>query len=73
MKELAVEFQENEFTPVLRLNCTGTPLKSRPFAPPSVTLTGFGVSVALVSVIVTLTVLPNVDPPEDPWRLIEEL
>src|SRR5438034_6539242 len=74
MKEaFGVDVHANELAPVLRLSCTGTPLKSRPLLPPSVTLAGFALSVALVSVIVTFTVLLNVDPPDEACRLIEEL
>ena len=72
MKELAVEFQAKRLVPVLRLSCTGTLLRSRPLLPPSVTLPGLTVSVALVSVSATLMVLLSGDPLNEPVRVIVE-
>src|SRR5439155_12076016 len=56
-KELAVEFHGNALTPVFRLSCSGTPLKSRPLLPPSVTPAGVTESVALLSLSATLMAL----------------
>ena len=69
-KELAVEFHGNALAPVFKLSCSGTPLKSRPLLPPSVTPPGVTESVALVSVSATSMVLLSDDPPDVPVNVI---